>query len=273
MSQDYIQDGSDILLYLDGSRSYLVQIRRGEKFHTHRGFVSFDDIIGKKYGESVKTNIGQRFHLLRPTIYDYIVKSARSTQILYPKDIGLIVMYSAAQPGSVIVEAGTGSGALTTALANIVRPSGKVYSYDLRTEFQKKAASNLSRVGLLPYVELKHGDVTAKIEEENVDAVVLDLATPWLVIPHAKVALRGGGIIVSFSPTIEQVVKTVTALENESFVDIETIECIVRRIKVKAGETRPETLMIGHTGYITRGRKTEESKASYSSEASSTSPL
>jgi len=267
LTDSNIEEGKDVLLYLDGRRSYLIQVRRGERFHTHRGFVEFDNILGKKFGQSVQTNLGQRFYLLRPTVYDYVVKSARSTQILYPKDIGLIVMYSAAQPGSIIVEAGTGSGALTTALANTVRPSGKVYSYDLRPEFQKKAASNLARVNLSEFVELKQGDVTKSIGEKDVDAVVLDLATPWLAIPTAKAALRGGGVLVSFSPTIEQVIKTVSALETEGFVDVETVECILRRIKVKAGETRPETLMVGHTGYITRGRKTEDTPTSPSREA------
>lgn len=268
-----IEEGNDVLLYLDGRRSYLVQIRGGEKFHTHRGFVQFNDILGKKFGESVQTNLGHRFFLLKPTVYDYIMKSLRSTQILYPKDIGLILIYSAVQPGSRIVEAGTGSGALTTALANVVRPYGKVYSYDLRVEFQKRAASNLERAGLAAFVELKEGDVTKSIDEKDVDAVVLDLATPWLVIPSARSALREDGVLVSFSPTIEQVTKTVSALEAEGFVDLETVECILRRIKVKAGETRPETLMVGHTGYITRGRKVENTRASFSDEALSTSPL
>lgn len=273
MAEALITEGSDVLLYLDGRRSYLVQVHSGERFHTHRGFVQFDDILGRMFGQSVLTNLGHRFFLLKPTVYDYVVKSLRSTQILYPKDIGLILIYSATQPGSRVVEAGTGSGALTTALANIVRPSGKVYSYDLRVEFQKKAASNLERAGLAAFVELKEGDVTMSIDEKDVDAVVLDLATPWLAIPAARSALRGGGILVSFSPTIEQVIKTVSALETEGFVDLETVECILRRIKVKAGETRPETLMIGHTGYITRGRKVEVTRASPSGEALSASPL
>ena len=273
MAETVIAEGSDVLLYLDGRRSYLIQIHGEGRFHTHRGFVKFDDILGKKFGQSVQTNLGHRFFLLKPTVYDYVVKSLRSTQILYPKDIGLILIYAAVQPGSRVVEAGTGSGALTTALANVVRPSGKVYSYDIRTEFQKRAASNLKRAGLADFVELKEGDVTRNIDEKDVDAVVLDLATPWLAIPVAREALRGGGILVSFSPTIEQVIKTVSLLEAEGFVDLETIECILRRVKVKEGETRPETLMIGHTGYITRGRKVEHQQATVPGESPSASPV
>ena len=255
MINTIIVEGNDVLLYFDERRSYLIQVYKGEKFHTHRGFIQFDDIIGKEFGDIVISNIGHRFIILKPTVYDYIMKSLRATQILYPKDIGLILAYSAIGPVSVVVEEGKGSGALTTSLANNVRPTGKVYSYDLKSEFQQRAARNLKRAGLLEFVELKEGDVTKEIEERNVDAVILDLATPWDVIPKAREALQGGGILVSFSPTIEQVVKTVSALKESYFIDVETIECILRRMKVKEGETRPETLMIGHTGYITRGRK------------------
>ena len=273
MTEAVITEGSDVLLYLDGRRNYLVQVHGGDRFHTHRGFIQFDDIIGKSFGQSVQTNVGHRFFLLKPTVYDYLLKSLRSTQILYPKDIGLILVYSAVQPGCRVVEAGTGSGALTTALANMVRPTGMVYSYDIREEFQKRAASNLRRAGLAEFVELKEGDVTKNIDEKDVDAVVLDIATPWLAIPVARGALRGGGIVVSFSPTIEQVIKAVSVLETHGFVDLETVECILRRIKVKEGETRPETLMIGHTGYITRGRKIEDLQATVLSEAPSASPV
>lgn len=264
MNKTVISEGTDVLLYLDGRRSYLVQAHKGERFHTHRGFIEFDDVIGKSFGDMVTSNLHYHFFLLRPTVYDYVMKSLRSTQILYPKDIGIILVYSAVEPGSRVVEAGTGSGALATALANLIRPTGKVYSYDIRGEFQQRAARNLRRANLLDFVELKVGDVTEGIEEQDVDAVILDLATPWLVIPKARGALKGGGILVSFSPTVEQVVKTVSALEEEGFVDVETVECILRRIKVKAGETRPETLMVGHTGYVTRARKTEKTVTSVS---------
>lgn len=252
-----VREGSDVLLYLDARRSYLVRVHRGERFHTHRGFILLDDLLGKSYGETVLSNLGHSFIILKPTVYDHVMKSLRSTQILYPKDISLILVYSAVEPGSHVVEAGTGSGALTTALASSVRPTGRVYSYDVRPEFQRRAMENLERAGLLDFVELKIGDVSQGIEERDVDAVVLDLATPWAVVPRAREALKGSGVLVSFSPTVEQVVKTVSALEEEGFVDIETVESFLRRIKVKAGETRPETLMVGHTGYVTRGRKTE----------------
>jgi tRNA (adenine57-N1/adenine58-N1)-methyltransferase len=144
---------------------------------------------------------------------------------------------------------------LTTALAYYVKPNGKIYTYELREEFQKNAEKNLKRSNLLDYVELKSGDVTTGIDERNVDAVILDLAVPWLVIPHAYKALKPSGMLVSFSPTIDQVVKTTEALKENGFILIETVECLMRAMQVERGKTRPQTLMTGHSGYITHARK------------------
>jgi tRNA (adenine57-N1/adenine58-N1)-methyltransferase len=136
-----------------------------------------------------------------------------------------------------------------------VKPDGKVYTYELREEFQKNAEKNLKRANLQDFVELKSGDVTAGIEERDLDAAILDLAVPWLVVPHAYEALKPSGTIVSFSPTIDQVVKTTEALKENNFILIETVECIMRGMQVERGKTRPHTLMTGHTGYITHARK------------------
>jgi tRNA (adenine57-N1/adenine58-N1)-methyltransferase len=130
-----------------------------------------------------------------------------------------------------------------------------VYTYELRSEFQKNAAKNLERSKLISHVEMKSGDVTFGYEERDVDAVILDLAVPWLVVPHAYTALKPSGILVSFSPTIDQVVKTTEALRENGFVFIETIECLMRTMQVERGKTRPNTMMTGHTGYITHSRK------------------
>ncbi len=250
-----IREGDDVYLFLDHKRTYLVRVRRDLKFHTHKGFIVMDDLIGRRFGEAIMSSLGERFFAFKPTIWDYVRKMAHVTQIVYPKDAGLIVLYAGIGPGCRVVEAGTGSGALTSALAYFTRPNGRVYSYEVRQEFLEKARKNIERAGVLGNVELKNEDITAGIDEMDVDAVVLDLARPWVVVPHAYKALKGGGRFVSFSPTIEQVVKTVEALERSGFVDIETVEAFTRRIKVRRGQTRPETLMIGHTGYITHARK------------------
>jgi tRNA (adenine57-N1/adenine58-N1)-methyltransferase len=233
----------------------MVKVEKGKSFHTHKGYVKLDDLIGKEYGSTILSSLGFEFTALKPILRDYIMKCARQTQIMYPKDIALIVMFSGIGPGSRIVEAGTGTAAMTTALAHYVRPNGKVYSYEIREEFRATAEKNLRRAGLVDFVELKNKDVTVGIDEENVDAVILDLAVPWLVIPHAYNALSPSSTLVSFSPTIDQVVRTVEALKDNSFTDIETIECIMRGMQVEIGKTRPQTLMTGHSGYITSARR------------------
>jgi len=250
-----IREGDDVLLYLNRKRTYLVKVEKGKSFHTHKGFVLLDQLIGREYGSRVASSMGVEFVALKPTLRDHVFKMLRKTQITYPKDIALIIMFSGVGPGSRVVEAGTGTGALTSALAFFVKPTGRVYSYEIRTEFLEAALKNLRRAGVSEYVELKNKDITQGIEEEDVDAVILDMATPWLVISHAYSALRGSGALVSFSPTIDQVVKTVEALEENGFVDIETVECLMRRMQVERGKTRPETLMTGHTGYVTFARK------------------
>ena len=248
-------EGDYILLYLTQRKTYLVKVEAGKNFHTHKGFIKFDDLIGKDYGSCILSSLGVEFAVLKPLLRDFVMKSVRKTQITYPKDIALIVMFSGIGPGSRVVEAGTGTGALTTALAHYVKPDGKVYSYEIREEFLKTVEKNLRRAGLIDFVELKNKDVTIGIDESDIDSVILDLATPWLVVPHAYDALKPCGTIVSFSPTIDQVVKTVEALNENGFVDMETVECLMRGMQIERGKTRPQTLMTAHTGYITFARK------------------
>jgi tRNA (adenine57-N1/adenine58-N1)-methyltransferase len=250
-----IREGEDVLLYLDRKRTFLVRVEKGKSFHTHKGFIQLDDLVGKEYGIRTTSSMGVEFVALKPTLRDYIFKVQRKTQISYPKDIALILIFSGAGPGSRVVEAGTGTGALTSALAFYVKPTGRVYSYEIRPEFAKMALKNLKKAGVSEYVELKNKDITEGIDEEEVDAIILDMATPWLVAPHAYSALKGSGVLVSFSPTIDQVVKTVEALEENGFVAIETVESLMRRMQIERGKTRPQTLMTGHTGYITFARK------------------
>jgi tRNA (adenine57-N1/adenine58-N1)-methyltransferase len=250
-----IKEGDHVLLFLDPARKYLIKVGADRVFHTHKGFIKHEDLIGRDYGERVKSSLGTEFVLLKPSIEDYATRLARPTQIAYPKDVGLIVLRTGISSGSRVVEAGTGSGALTSYLAHLVKPTGRVYSYEVRKEFIDIAKRNLKKAGVLDYVELKNEDITKGIEEEEVDAVVLDLAMPWSVVPHAHKALKGGRFLASLSPTIDQVVKMTEALEQARFVDVETVESLVRRYQVKKGRTRPEMRMIGHTCYVTFARK------------------
>ncbi len=256
-----ISEGDNVILVLEPRRTYMVRVETGKTFHTHKGYVKLDELIGKDFGATFQSSLGAQFVALKPCLTDYIMKSSRNTQITYPKDAALIVMFSGIGPGTRVVESGTGTGALTTALAHYVKPDGRVFTYEVRSEFQKNAEKNLRRSNLLGYVELKSGDVTQGIEERDLDAVVLDLATPWLVVPHAYEALKPSGIIVSFSPTIDQVVRATEALRENNFKLVETIECIMRAMQVEKGKTRPQTLMTGHTGYITYARKALKQKS------------
>jgi tRNA (adenine57-N1/adenine58-N1)-methyltransferase len=252
---ELIQEGDDVILYLDRKRTYRVLVEKNKEFHTHRGFIDLGSLIGQPFGSLIESSLGVEFNLLKPLIRDYVLKTDRRTQVLYPKDIGYILFEIGIGSGSRVVEAGTGSGALTMALADTVRPCGEVFTYDINSKFQETAVKNITRAGLMSFVHLRNADVTTGIGEEGVDAVVLDLATPWLVVEHAWGSLKGGGIFLSFSPTIEQVMKTVYTLSKYPFIEQKTVELIMRKIYVSENRTRPETLMIGHSGYITSARK------------------
>lgn len=256
---DVISEGDYILLYLDSRRSFLVEAT-DKIFHTHRGYLKLKELIGQPYGSRIKSSMGTEFTVLKPTLRDLILKKfRRPTQIIYPKDVGLILTYTGIGPGFRVAEAGVGSGALTAFLAYYVRPTGRVYGYEIRPDFIKIAKKNLSRTGLTDYIELKLKDVREGFDERDLDAIILDLPTPWEIIPKAYEALKNSGVFVSFSPTINQVEKTVEVARAQGFVSIEAVECLERHFKVKAGETRPETIMIGHTGYLVFARKSLKS--------------
>lgn len=249
-----IREGDNVLFWMDPRHNYLIRVRSFD-FHTDKGTIRVGEAVGKKFGEWLLTSKGVKVYLLKPVLSDYIMKSERKTQIIYPKDIGLILLHTGIGPGSRVVEVGTGSAALTTALAYYVRPSGRVYTYEIREEFLEIAKRNLQRAGLLDFVEMKLKDAYEGIDERDVDAVTLDVPEPERVIPHAYEALKGSGCLASFSPTIEQVVRTVEALREHGFADIRSYECLLRRYRVARGMTRPETRMVAHTGYITFARK------------------
>jgi len=250
-----IKAGDEVILYLDAKRTYKVKAEEGKQFHTHKGYIELGDIIGGPYGVMVNSNLGVKFYALKPLVRDRVLKTDRRTQVLYPKDIGYILFQLGLGSGSRVLEAGTGSGALTMALAESVRPEGAVITYEVVERHMKAARGNIERSGLMPYVDMRLGDVAEGVPETELDAVVLDMATPWLVVPQAWEALAGSGVFLSFSPTIEQVMKTVDALKSQPFIEVETVELLMRNITVAPGRTRPRTVMIGHSGYLTTARK------------------
>lgn len=250
-----IEEGDEIYLVFDQRQNYKLRVEDNKRFHTKKGFIELGDLIGKPYGITVTSSLGGSFYVLKPMIRDRVLKTDRRTQVLYPKDISYILFQMDLGSGSRVVEAGTGSGALTMAMANAVRPGGLIYSYDISEKHQRVAAKNIENSGMMPWVELKVHDITENIPENEVDAVFLDMATPWKVVPSAWEALAGSGIFMSFSPTIEQVMKTTEQLRSLPFIDIETIELLLREITVDHNKTRPRTQMIGHSGYLTSARK------------------
>ncbi len=250
-----IREGDRILFITEKGKRYLIEARRGRRFHSSEGYVDLGEVIGLPYGARVKTNTGSTWVAAKPLILDEVLNFPRVTQIVYPKDLGYVILMSGVRCGSRVVEGGTGAGVLTTMLAYYVAPGGRVYSYDVEEDHLENAARQLERVGLREFVELKHGDLTRRIDERDVDAVILDIPTPWLAVANARMALRDGGVLVSLSPTIEQVVETVETLRDEGFADISCVEILLRNLRVRRGMTRPEHLMHAHTVYIVTARK------------------
>jgi tRNA (adenine57-N1/adenine58-N1)-methyltransferase len=250
-----IKEGDEIYLVYDHRQNYKLKVEDNKRFHTKKGFIELGDLIGQPYGMTVTSSLGNSFHVLKPLIRDRVLKTDRRTQVLYPKDISYILFQMDLGSGGKVVEAGTGSGALTMAMANAVRPDGMIYSYDISERHQRVAAGNIEKSGMMPYVKLDIHDITEGIPQEDVDAVFLDMAVPWKVVPHAWEAMAGSGVFMSFSPTIEQVMKTTDELRKLPFIEIETIELLLREITVDYNKTRPKTQMIGHSGYLTSARK------------------
>ncbi|MEN3061204.1 MAG: methyltransferase domain-containing protein, partial [Candidatus Methanosuratincola petrocarbonis] len=180
-----IEEGQEILLYVNEKKSWIVIVESGKKFHTHKGIVDLGELIGKEYGTELKTTLGLPMKAMPVDYLDHLERVSRKTQIIYPKDIALITLLANVRPGSRVVECGTGSGSLTSYLATHVQPGGMVYTYEMREEFQRIARKNLERMGLTKNVEMKLKDISEGIDEREVDAVVLDMATPWQVVDLA----------------------------------------------------------------------------------------
>jgi tRNA (adenine57-N1/adenine58-N1)-methyltransferase len=243
------------MLYFDERRKWVLKAEIGREFHTDKGIVKLGDLLGKRFGEAISSSLGYSFKILRPTTFDLVMNVARPTQIMYPKDIGLIILKLGLSCGSRVIEAGTGSGAMTIAAASVVKPHGHIFTYEANPEFARIAKQNLMRAGLISYVTIKNKDARTGFDESEVDAVIIDLGDPWDVIPSAYASLAGGAPLVSFSPTINQVERTVISLRENNFVNVSTVEVILRPLRVEPGRTRPTTTMIGHTGYLTFAQK------------------
>jgi len=234
-----------------------MKVSKKQQFHTHVGVIDHKKVIGKEFGSTITTNKGKYIYLLEPTVHDYVLKSQRSTQIVYPKDLGYIAARTGLQSGQKIVEIGTGSGSLTTFLASIVKPRGHVYTYDVDPNFMDIARKNIEKAGMTKYVTMEKFDIKTakKVPQKDADLVIVDLGDPWSVVPQARKMLKGSGAFVAICPTMNQLEKLVTILRENDFFDIECTEQLVRTIEAREGKTRHSFRSIGHTTYVAFARK------------------
>lgn len=249
------EPGERVLLVDRKGRRYLLTLRDGAEFHAHHGVVKHDDIIGAHEGVKVQSSGGTPMIAYRPSLAEFILKMPRGAQVIYPKDIGAILVEADIYPGATVIEAGTGSGALTLALVRAVGADGRVISYELRDDHAAKGRANLeSFLGKLPdSLDLRIGDVHDH-EGEPADRLVLDMPEPWGPLGIAAKLLRPGGIVCAYVPTVGQVSQTVESMRTLGFDEIRPFEVIVRPWHVEGASVRPEHRMVAHTGFLTTAR-------------------
>ncbi len=246
----------DLVQFVDAKgRRYQATLRPGAQFHSHSGFVEHDDVVGRPDGSTVSTTRGQRFVVVRPTLSDFVFKMPRGAQVIYPKDLGPILLLADIAPGVRVLESGVGSGALSMAM---LRAGAEIVGYELREDFAERAQANVRRfmgeVGEDRYrIELR--DCYEGIDETQVDRVVLDLPEPWQVVPHAVEALRPGGILLAYTPSTVQVSQLREAIAAGPFFDASTVEVMQRGWYVEGAAVRPDHRMVGHTGFLTVARR------------------
>jgi len=253
-----IEESSYVLLFHTPRKKWLTKVAQDKKFHTHLGIIDVSSIIGMEYGSAIRTTEGKLIFLMEPTIHDFIMKSERKTQIVYPKDLGYIVARTGLKNGSKVLEVGTGSGALATFMASIVKPEGHIYSFDVNSEFMEMAKRNLEKAGMAKYVTMHQHDPHQGVDIRNVDVATVDLGDPWTVVDQVHDALKGGGAFVAICPTMNQIERTAAQLKKSGYADIDCVELMIRNIEAREGMTRPSMRMIGHTTYLVFARKVEK---------------
>lgn len=235
-----MEEGDTVLLFLGYGSLCQLQLTRGRVDQTRYGALKHDRLIGGAYGVRVECAQGWLYPL-QPTAELWTLALPHRTQILYTPDISMIVFQLYLKPGSVVVEAGTGSGSLSHALIRSVMPKGRVYTFEFHTERCSEAQKEFELHGLSDFVVTKHRDVCTQGFDltKEADAVFLDLPAPWECITSAKQALRLGGRICTFSPCIEQVQRTCEALRNHRFSDLTTVECLARPFSINCVKLQP----------------------------------
>lgn len=231
-------------------KHFIIRLEAGGKLHTHRGVLNHDDLIDRPWGCQVTSHIGAPFFIMQPSLADLLREIPRTTQILYPKEIGYILVQMGIGPGRHVLEAGTGSGALTTALAYAVGSTGRVTTYEQREDFQNLARHNLERLGLDGQVTFKVGDIRAGFDETGVDALFLDVPNPYDYLRQVRASLKPGGYFGSLLPTSNQVISLLAALRAHNFAFIDVVEILLRYYKPEPTRFRPTDRMVAHTGFL-----------------------
>jgi tRNA (adenine57-N1/adenine58-N1)-methyltransferase len=250
--------GETVVLTDRKDRRYLVRLAAGEKFSYHGGTFAHDELIGAPEGTRVRTNTGSRLLALRPTATDWTLKAPRGAQVVYPKDQAMIAGLADIAPGCEVVEAGAGSGALTAALLRAVVPGGRVVSFERREDFAERARRNVAaRLGHVGDAwELVVADAGDHLAERACDRLVLDLLEPWDLVEPAAAALRPGGILCAYTPTITQVTRLREALDAAGgWARAETTETLQRGWTVDGLAVRPDHRMVAHTAFLTMVRR------------------
>jgi tRNA (adenine57-N1/adenine58-N1)-methyltransferase catalytic subunit len=250
----HAQEGDLVQLAGLKHRHFIFELRVGAKLETHRGIIQHDDLIGIPWGTQIFSHLGHSFFLLQPALGDLLRDTPRNTQILYPKEIGFILVSMGIGPGQHVLEAGTGSGALTRALAFAVGSEGRVTTYEIRAEIQQLALKNLKKLGLADRVVFKQRDIAEGFDETGVDALFLDVQYPNDFIGQARAALKPGGFFGCILPTTNQVSRVLVALREHEFAFTEVLEIMLRHYRTEPERLRPIDRMVAHTGYLVFSR-------------------
>jgi tRNA (adenine57-N1/adenine58-N1)-methyltransferase len=256
-----LAEGDLILLVDKVGRRHRVRLKAGERHSLHSGVIEHDDLIGRPEGVIVTTQMGARMLAVRPTFAEQVTGRQRQAQPIYPKDLGAILVAADIHPGARVLEAGTGTGALTLAVLRAVGPEGVIVSYEQREEFQDAAKRAITDVfgGLPPNLTLKLGDIYLGVEERDMDRVLLDLPEPWQAVPAARDALRPGGIVFAHCPNISQVQRFFECLrEVRGFGMLDVFEVLQRGWTVRGRSLRPSHRMVAHTGFLCFARRLGE---------------
>ena len=250
MGEEYISEGDLAEIVGRSHYHHIVKIESGKEIQSHKGVLKMDDLIGLRWGSTVKSHNGNTFFVLQPALNDILKDTPRNTQILYPKDIGFVLLSLGVGPGKTVVEAGTGSGALTTAFAHAVGSEGHVFTYEARKEMQDVAVKNLRKNYLDDRVTFKLRNIEEGFDERNADCLFLDVPNSYDYIPQVKAALKPGGFFGGILPTANQVEKLLRALRENGFSFTEVCEILIRYYRTDPDRFRPADRMIGHTGFL-----------------------